>query len=179
MTSTTGVSKIKKFSRFDSLILASEIYPSTFMDPRNKKRDMLFINEKVFNFTVLGFTGKEVETYKWDYVEEFEKLKTEAVETKMLEMKEHCTVLVENAKELYENSVGEMSLRKVLKVLGLTDTLSEGEAWDKLEQKKIAKAFYPPTKRRRLLDMTKGSQSSTGKSTILFKPEAIRSILEN
>ena len=25
-----------------------------------------FINEKVFNFTVLGFAGKEVETYKWD-----------------------------------------------------------------------------------------------------------------
>ena len=173
------LSKLRKLPNFNELLVGLFLSPLTYQDKQGKKQEMFFVNEIVFNLLALSFTGNEAYKYKWEYVQEFEKLKKADIDNKMLEMKEHCTVLVANAKELYENSVGEMSLRKVLKVLGLTDTLSEGEAWDKLEQKKIAKAFYPPTKRRRLLDMTKGSQSSTGKSTILFKPEAIRSILEN
>ena len=182
LTSTTELAKVfnkkhnfviknlRSLPNFDELLMSAFLHPLTYTDNKNKEREMFFIDKMVFNLLSASFTDDEAFQYKWDYVQEFEKLRKETEDNKLIEMNEYYSTLVDNS---------EMSLRKVLQFLNLTDSLSEHRAWEKLEEAGVCDTFYLKVKKRRLLDTTKGSQSSTGRSTILFNPKAIKDILES
>lgn len=47
-----------------------------YKDPSGKWNDKYLINEKGFQFLIMGFTGKEADKWKWKYIDAFDRMRT-------------------------------------------------------------------------------------------------------